>query len=52
MRLVSGRAPDVFDASDDHALCQHEAQALPFAATFALALPPASLALLTITLSN
>ena len=51
-RLENWRAPDVFDASDAPAFRQHSEQALPIAVTFAVALPPASLAPLTITLSS
>ena len=52
VRLETWHAPDVFDASDDHALWQHAEQSLSVAGTFTVALPPASLALLTITLSS
>jgi hypothetical protein len=45
------RETDVRDAPDDHALWQHAEQACPAAATFAATLPPAGLALPTITLS-
>ena len=51
-RLEAWHAPDVFDASDDHALWQHAEQALSVAPTLSVQLPPASLALLTITLAS
>ena len=51
-RLETWHAPDVFDASDDRALWQHSQQALSVAPTLSVQLPPASLALLTITLSS
>ena len=51
-RLETWQAPDVFDASDDHALWQHAEQVLPVASTLSVQLPPSSLALLTITLSS
>ncbi len=52
VRLETWRCNDVFDAGDDHALWQHAQQDLPQGATFELQLPPASLALVTITLSK
>jgi alpha-N-arabinofuranosidase len=52
VRLESWHAPDVFDASDERALWQHARHDLPVASTFTVQLPPASLALLTITLSS
>ncbi len=52
VRLETWHAPDVFDATDDHALWQHAQQALPVAASITVQLPPSSLALLTITLSS
>ena len=52
VRLETWHAPDVFDAADDHALWQHAEQPLPVAASITVQLPPASLALLTITLSS
>lgn len=51
-RLETRHVPDVFDASDDHALWQHAERSLSVASTFAVALPPGSVALPTITLSS
>ena len=51
-RLEAWHAPDVFDASDDHAFRQHPEQGLPIAVMFAATLPLASPALITITPSS
>ncbi len=51
-QLETWRADDVFDASDERALWQHASQSLPAAPALAFDLPPASLALLTITLAD
>ncbi len=51
-RLQTWRCADVFDAADRRALWQHEETALAPGSTFALNLPPASLALLTVNLST
>jgi alpha-N-arabinofuranosidase len=48
-RLSTWSAPDVFDAADDRALFRREDTTLPPGPTLALRLPPASLALLTLT---
>ena len=51
-RLSTWSAPDVFDAGDDRALFRREDAALAPGATLAVRLPPASLALLTLTLER
>ena len=48
-RLSTWKVPDVFDAGDDHALFRREDATLAPGAALAVRLPPASLALLTLT---
>jgi hypothetical protein len=51
-RLETWRCADVFDAGDERPLWQHAQEPLAPASSFALQLPPASLALLTIQLGT